>query len=45
MTLAEGTDEQELLRRLVASGARVTRFEKIEPSLHDIFLAKAGGTA
>ncbi|HVG39324.1 MAG TPA: ATP-binding cassette domain-containing protein [Pyrinomonadaceae bacterium] len=45
VTLAEGTDEQELLRRLVASGARVTRFEKIEPSLHDIFLAKAGETA
>ncbi|HZG51736.1 MAG TPA: ATP-binding cassette domain-containing protein [Pyrinomonadaceae bacterium] len=40
--LAEGTEAQELLRRLVESGARVTRFEQVEPSLHDIFLQKVG---
>jgi ABC-2 type transport system ATP-binding protein len=38
--LAEGADEQEVLRRLVAGGARVTRFESVEPSLHDIFIRK-----
>jgi ABC-2 type transport system ATP-binding protein len=38
--LAEGADEQEVLRRLVAGGARVTRFESVEPSLHDIFIQK-----
>jgi ABC-2 type transport system ATP-binding protein len=40
--LAEGADEQELLRRLVAAGARVTRFESVEPSLHDIFIQQVG---
>lgn len=38
--LAEGADAQELLRRLVAGGANVTRFESVEPSLHDIFIQK-----
>ena len=42
VTLAEGADEQELLRRLVAAGARVTRFESVEPSLHDIFIQQVG---
>ena len=41
--LGEGADAQDLLRRLVGRGARVTRFELIEPSLHDIFLQKVGG--
>ena len=41
--LAPGTDPQELLRRLLAAGARVTRFELVEPSLHDIFIEKVGG--
>jgi ABC-2 type transport system ATP-binding protein len=41
--LAPGADPQELLRRLLASGARVTRFELVEPSLHDIFIQKVGG--
>ncbi|HYP00408.1 MAG TPA: ATP-binding cassette domain-containing protein [Pyrinomonadaceae bacterium] len=40
--LADGADAQELLRRLVETGARVTRFEQVEPSLHDIFLQKVG---
>jgi ABC-2 type transport system ATP-binding protein len=43
--LGQGADAQELLRRLVARGARVTRFELIEPSLHDIFLQKVGREA
>ena len=40
--LAEGADAQELLHRLVEGGARITRFEQVEPSLHDIFLQKVG---
>jgi ABC-2 type transport system ATP-binding protein len=38
--LAPGVGPQELLRRLVDSGATVTRFELVEPSLHDIFIEK-----
>ncbi|MFN2481898.1 MAG: ABC transporter ATP-binding protein [Pyrinomonadaceae bacterium] len=40
VVLAEGADEQEVLRRLVEGGAKVTRFESVEPSLHDIFIQK-----
>jgi ABC-2 type transport system ATP-binding protein len=40
--LAEGADAQELLRRLMASGARVSKFEMVEPSLNDIFIEKVG---
>lgn len=40
--LAEGVDAQELLRRLIATGARVTKFELVEPSLNDIFIEKVG---
>ncbi len=43
--LAEGADSQELLRRLVASGARVTKFEQVEPSLHEIFITKVNETS
>ncbi len=43
--LAEGADTQELLRRLVEGGARVSKFERVEPSLRDIFIAKVGGEA
>jgi ABC-2 type transport system ATP-binding protein len=42
--LAEGADSQALLRRLVASGAKVTKFELVEPSLHDIFISKVDET-
>ena len=42
--LAPGADAQELLRRLLAAGARVTRFELVEPSLHRIFIEKVSGT-
>ncbi len=38
--LAPGADAQTLLKRLVASGAVINKFELAEPSLHDIFIAK-----
>jgi ABC-2 type transport system ATP-binding protein len=41
--LAPEVDPQEVLRRLLAAGARVTKFELVEPSLHDIFIEKVGG--
>lgn len=37
--LAEGASAQTLLRRLVESGATIGKFEMIEPSLNDIFIA------
>jgi ABC-2 type transport system ATP-binding protein len=42
LELAGGADPQALLQRLVASGARLRRFERVEPSLHRIFLDKVG---
>ena len=41
--LRRGADAQELLRSLVANGSVVSKFEQIEPSLNDIFIAKVGG--
>ena len=38
--LAEGASAQTLLQRLVAGGAIISKFEMIEPSLNDIFIAK-----
>jgi ABC-2 type transport system ATP-binding protein len=38
--LAPGVSAQELLRKLVAAGASVSKFEMIEPRLHDIFIQK-----
>jgi ABC-2 type transport system ATP-binding protein len=38
--LVPGASPQELLKRLVETGASVTRFELVEPSLHDIFIEK-----
>ena len=43
--LADGADPQELLRRLLERGARVSKFEQVEPSLRDIFIAKVGDEA
>ncbi|HEX9563474.1 MAG TPA: ATP-binding cassette domain-containing protein [Gemmatimonadaceae bacterium] len=40
--LADDADPQELLRRIVASGAAVQRFELVQPSLHQIFLERVG---
>jgi len=38
--LAPGANAQDLLQRLVASGATVSKFEMIEPSLNHIFIAQ-----
>ena len=42
--LATGADPQELLRRIIQSGANVRRFELVTPSLHQIFLERVGAT-
>jgi ABC-2 type transport system ATP-binding protein len=42
LELADGADPQRLLQALLGAGARVTRFEITEPSLHKIFLDKVG---
>ena len=41
--LTEGADAQPILRRGVAAGVRIDRFERVEPSLHEIFVKHAGG--
>jgi ABC-2 type transport system ATP-binding protein len=41
--LAPNADPQTLLRRLVAAGALIQRFELVQPSLQQIFLQKVGG--
>ncbi len=38
--LVPGASPQELLRRLVDAHVAVTKFELVEPSLHDIFIEK-----
>ena len=38
--LAPGADPQVLLKRLVDAGISVSKFELVEPSLHDIFIEK-----
>jgi ABC-2 type transport system ATP-binding protein len=38
--LADKANPQELLQALVNAGAKIERFEVVEPSLHDIFVAK-----
>jgi ABC-2 type transport system ATP-binding protein len=46
LRLKEGADAQEVLRRAVAAGVRINRFELVEPSLNEIFIAtvkKANG--
>jgi ABC-2 type transport system ATP-binding protein len=40
--LAENARPQDLLRRIVDTGANVQRFELVQPSLHQIFLEKVG---
>ena len=45
LTLRDGTDPQQLLEALVRGGVRLRRFERIEPSLHRIFLDRAGAAA
>ncbi|MFT3744738.1 MAG: ATP-binding cassette domain-containing protein [Pyrinomonadaceae bacterium] len=41
--LASGANAQDLLKKLVDSGASITKFERIEPSLNDIFIDQIGG--
>jgi ABC-2 type transport system ATP-binding protein len=38
LTLNDGIDPQEVLRRTISSGARINRFELVEPSLNQIFI-------
>jgi len=45
LELAPGADAQEILQRLVASGARLSKFELQEPSLHKIFVDMVGPEA
>ncbi len=40
--LAENADPQLLLKKLIESGASISKFEQIEPSLNDIFIEKVG---
>src|SRR6185295_2703357 len=42
--MTPGADPQQLLRRIIESGASIQRFEMIQPSLHQIFLQKVGAT-
>ncbi len=44
LELAPGANAQTLLRRLVGAGAAITRFELVQPSLHQIFLERVGAT-
>lgn len=43
MVLQDGADPQEVLRRAVAAGVRVNRFEMVEPSLNEIFIESVTG--
>ena len=45
LELAAGADAQHILQRLVASGARLSRFELMEPSLNKIFIDLVGPEA
>ena len=42
IALAKNTDSQTILQRLIECGARVSKFEEIEPSLNDIFIEQVG---
>src|SRR5947209_16785371 len=45
LELAPNADAQQILQRLVASGARLSRFELMEPSLNKIFIDLVGPEA
>jgi ABC-2 type transport system ATP-binding protein len=45
LELAPGADAQDILRGLVSSGARLSRFELASPSLHKIFVDLVGPEA
>jgi ABC-2 type transport system ATP-binding protein len=40
--LVEPAGARALLERLVAAGAEIRRFERVEPTLHDIFVSRVG---
>jgi len=42
--LNEGADAQQVLQRALAAGARVNRFELVEPSLNEIFIQSVTGS-
>jgi ABC-2 type transport system ATP-binding protein len=42
--LADNADAQALLKRLLETGAQIDKFERIEPSLNDIFIEKVKET-
>ncbi len=42
--MAKDADPQQLLRRILATGASINRFEIVQPSLHQIFLERVGAT-
>jgi ABC-2 type transport system ATP-binding protein len=44
LELAPGADSHALLRRLVEAGAPIRRFERVQPSLHRIFLDRVGSS-
>ena len=44
INLAPGADPQQLLRRVMETGAPIQRFELVQPSLHQIFLDRVGAT-
>ena len=41
--LTETADAQVILKRLIDTGAVITKFEQVEPSLNDIFIDQVGG--
>jgi ABC-2 type transport system ATP-binding protein len=45
LMLREAADHQPVLERAVASGARILRFDLLEPRLHEIFVRHAGAGA
>lgn len=44
ITLADGASSQGLLERLVAAKVSIARFDRLEPSLHQIFLQRVGAS-
>jgi ABC-2 type transport system ATP-binding protein len=42
LELAPAADSQVLLRRLLEAGAKIDRFEMMQPSLHQIFIQRVG---
>ena len=45
LILADGADPQAILQRGVQAGARILRFDLVEPRLHEIFVRHAGADA